>query len=468
MKWIVLLADARICGGVNVVFEHIAYAYSQGVEVTVVSGKKLSAADMQWHSAADCAEYKTYEECSGVCYDIAIATGWNTAYEVYRIQAKKYVYFVQAVESRFHKNQNTLSAKLAEMTYVLPFQYVTEASWIRRYLSDMYGWQAELVRNGINKSVFHDKVEPYTVRQEGRLRVLVEGNVGSWRKNIEDTVKACMQSEADEIWLMTSSDIHMYEGVDKVFSKIPMRDVPRIYASCDVLVKLSLVEGMFGPPLEMFHCGGTAITYDIEGAEEYIVHGYNALVAPKDDIKTVISYINELKRNSEELRILKGNAKNTAQKWRGWEYASKEFYEKVTGLPETDEKDKKMLMLAAKAYEGWFHLQPEEYEKIVSVSVMKEIAQRLFTENLGAVIYGAGYAADKTVKELSEQGIVVNGVAVTSLSDSPSVLLGHEVHEITHYIREKEKYLIIIATAKYKDEILQKVRQLDFPNVICI
>lgn len=468
MKWIILLADARICGGVNVIFEHIAYAHSQGVEVTVVSSKKLSAVDMQWHYAADCAEYRTYEECSGVFYDVAIVTGWNTAYEVYQIQARKYVYFVQAVESRFHKNQNTMGAKLAEMTYVLPFQYVTEASWIRKYLSDMYGWQAELIQNGINKNVFHDKVRPYVARQKGKLRVLVEGNVESWRKNVEDTVKVCRQSEADEIWLLTSSDIRMYEGVDRVFSKIPMRDVPRIYASCDVLVKLSLVEGMFGPPLEMFHCGGTAITYDIEGAEEYIVHGYNALVAPKDDLEIVLSYINELKRNSEELSILKRNAKNTAQKWRGWEYASEEFYEKISGLPEADEKDKRMLMLAAKAYEGWFHLQSEEYEKIVSVSAMKEIVHRLFTENLDAVIYGAGYAAEKTVAELSEHGIVVSGVAVTSLSDNPNALLGHEVHEITHYIYEKEKYLIIIATTKYKDEILQKVRQLDFPNAICI
>jgi hypothetical protein len=52
-----------------------------------------------------------------------------------------------------------------------------------------------------------------------------------------------------------------------------------VYRSCDDILKLSLVESMFGPPLEMFHCGGTAIVYNVTGHDEYIVHGRNALVA---------------------------------------------------------------------------------------------------------------------------------------------------------------------------------------------
>ncbi len=69
--------------------------------------------------------------------------------------------------------------------------------------------------------------------------------------------------------------------------KIPVESTPVIYRSCDVLLKLSKVEGMFGPPLEMFHCGGTAITYDVTGSEEYLVSGRNSLVVPMDDEKAV-------------------------------------------------------------------------------------------------------------------------------------------------------------------------------------
>jgi hypothetical protein len=42
-------------------------------------------------------------------------------------------------------------------------------------------------------------------------------------------------------------------------------DTPLVYRSCDILGKLSYVEGMFGPPLEMFHCGWTAIVYNVTG-----------------------------------------------------------------------------------------------------------------------------------------------------------------------------------------------------------
>lgn len=468
MKWVILLADVGICGGVNVIYEHIAYAYGQGVEITIASREKLSSEDAQWHDAAECAEYKTYEECGAICYDAAIATGWNTVYDVYRINARKYVYFVQAVESRFHKNQNTVGAKLAEMTYVLPFQYITEATWIREYLCSKYGWQARLVLNGINKNIFHDSVEPYTARQEGKLRILIEGNVDNWRKNIEETVALCRRSEADEIWLMTSSKINAYEGIDRVFSKVPMRDVPRVYASCDVLVKLSLAEGMFGPPLEMFHCGGTAVIYDIEGTEEYIIHEYNALVVQKDNPETVVAAVNELKRNPGKLRSLKANAQKTAQKWRGWDCASREFYETVMELPETDERDQRALMRETRAYQSWFGLEHEEAEAVVPESVIREILQRISCHNLDVILYGAGSVAGRTIKQLSGYGIPISGVIVSSPANNPKVLLGHKVCGAAEYMGDKERNLVVIATRKYKEEILERMEQLKFPHVVCI
>jgi len=91
-------------------------------------------------------------------------------------------------------------------------------------------------------------------------------------KNVEKTIELCLQSDADEIWLLTSTEISEYPGVDKCFSRVAIEKTPEIYRSCDVLVKLSYVEGMFGPPLEMFHCGGTAIVYDVTGHDEYIKH----------------------------------------------------------------------------------------------------------------------------------------------------------------------------------------------------
>ena len=92
-----------------------------------------------------------------------------------------------------------------------------------------------------------------------------------------------------------------------------------------MLLKLSTVEGMFGPPLEMFHCGGTSIVYDVTGHDEYIVHGRNALVARKHDEAAVRGYVRRLKETPEFLQGLKAGALKTAQSWPDWAESGRQF-----------------------------------------------------------------------------------------------------------------------------------------------
>ena len=108
---------------------------------------------------------------------------------------------------------------------------------------------------------------------------------------------------------------------------MPPADCAKIYRSCDVIVKLSYVEGMFGPPLEMFHCGGTTIVYDVTGHDEYIEHEKNGLVVKTDDDDKVVEYINKLKDNPRYLNKLKKEALVTAKNWISWEESSLRFYD---------------------------------------------------------------------------------------------------------------------------------------------
>lgn len=211
---------------------------------------------------------------------------------------------------------------------MLPLKVITEATWIKKYLKENYGLSAEVVKNGIRKDIYTDPGEAYSNRKEGKLRVLIEGPLGVFFKNVEKAIQVCRESQADEIWLLTPTKVSKYPGVDRVFSQVPIFETPKIYRSCDVLVKLSYVEGMFGPPLEMFHCGGTAIIYNVSGHEEYIRHDENALVVPKNNEEQVISYINELKNNPKLIDKLKRGALQTAKDWPDWEIVSKDF-EKV-------------------------------------------------------------------------------------------------------------------------------------------
>lgn len=54
-----------------------------------------------------------------------------------------------------------------------------------------------------------------------------------------------------EVWCVSSRGAPIKEWkCDRFFEHVPMVDMRRIYSSCDILLKLSRVEGMFSPPLE--------------------------------------------------------------------------------------------------------------------------------------------------------------------------------------------------------------------------
>lgn len=332
MRWAIFLGSATVGGGTYVIFEHALHAMDRGEQVTIVTMEKVPREELYWHNRAAELTWKTIEEAAKEEYDVVISTWWRLIYEAYKVKGKHYLYFVQSIESKFYVSEEKPIKQLAEATYMLPMKMITEATWIQEYLAEHYCKNALLVHNGIRKDIYLPEGECYAPREPGKLRVLVEGPVNVDFKNIPKTVGLCMESKADEIWLMTSSEIDSYKGVDRVFSKVPITDTPKVYRSCDVIVKLSYVEGMFGPPLEMFHCGGTAITYDVTGHDEYIVHGVNGLVAKRDDDKKVIAYINKLKDEPEYLQKLKEGALKTASEWISWEESSNRFYEAVHEL----------------------------------------------------------------------------------------------------------------------------------------
>jgi glycosyltransferase involved in cell wall biosynthesis len=94
-----------------------------------------------------------------------------------------------------------------------------------------------------------------------------------------------------------------------------------------VLVKLSRVEGMFGPPLEMFHCGGTTICWDVTGQEDYVENGINGLVVASEDLEQTVEAVRYLHKQTFELRRLQLGALETAARWPSWVESSRLFHD---------------------------------------------------------------------------------------------------------------------------------------------
>lgn len=369
-----IIAYKALSGGVIVIFEHAYYlTLKNHYEVFLIFDTQVTDEDISWFDRATTLNKISFEEARNIQFDVVIATFWKSCYEIAELKSNSYLYFNQSVESKFYKD-NPQKAALAEATYLLGLPIITEATWINNYLNEHYNIDAELAKNGINKDVFFVQQEK---EKNHPFRVLVEGPLDVDFKNVNRTLEICKKSKADEIWLLTSTEVDQIQGVHQVFSKIPIHKVHEIYNSCDVLVKLSKVEGMFGPPLEMFHCGGTAITYNVSGFDEYMKHNYNALIADMDDEEKVLGYINFLKDHPEELERLKQNALVTAHEWPNWEKASRGFEQAIEKSLTKDQVTQEQLKYKIKTIETLYSSHNVQEQNNVQEHILVRVYRKL-------------------------------------------------------------------------------------------
>lgn len=319
-KICILLNDLKLSGGVGVVVAHAELlARDHGFDVTLA----VAATD---HNGWD---YVPADSVKVVCadeidesFDIAMATWWETAYGLFEVDARRHAYFVQSLEERFYRVGDPERIGAA-FTHELPVALITEARWIADTLEQLRPQTpCYYVRNGIDKRVFEPTERPHTARN-GPLRILLEGHPDVWIKAIGEAAEAVSRMTEDHVTTLVSpgsfdSDV----DVDHVVGPLSQREMADLYSETDVLLKLSRVEGMFGPPLEAFHRGATCVVTPVTGHDEYVVHGHNGVVVDWDDPRGTARWLDLLARNRRFLHFLRHNALETARGWPSREQSS--------------------------------------------------------------------------------------------------------------------------------------------------
>ncbi|MDD5555885.1 MAG: glycosyltransferase family 4 protein [bacterium] len=271
-----VIADPQLCGGVAVVCQHANRLARRGFDARIISAAPGGSLD--WFPGLAVPFHRLGEEPGGI--GIAVATWWETAHVVSRMDVPRKFYFVQSDESRFYGAERC-ERVFARDSYRFEFEFLTEARWIRRWLAEEFGVEARYVPNGVDRELFHP-AEPLEPRR-GRPRLLVEGPADMPSKGVADSFRALAGIDC-EVWYVN------YRGapdpawrIDRSFHAVPMAEMKRVYSSCDLLLKMSTVEGSPGPPLEMMACGGTCVVARTAGVEEGIEDGVNALVVEPGD-----------------------------------------------------------------------------------------------------------------------------------------------------------------------------------------
>lgn len=330
----------QISGGGNVVIEYANGLRLQGAEVYIISMVPFKKDNSLWHEKINQLNIVDINNAVLIDFDIVFATWWMTYFELGRINSKIYAYLNQSYESRFH--QVPILKFLNRTTYSLPLLILTEAQWLKNMINEVNP-EAKIIylQNGLCPNTFPIFENPS--EDERCLRILVEGPEGIPYKKVNETFKAIQESligfnDFKVGWLSsdTKGKTFSINGKEvQIYEKIPLHSVKNVLREYDVIIKLSSVEGMFGPPLEMFSQGGIAITSNVTGNEEYMIHGYNGFILQSYNSHRIGHYIKLLHRDRKLLKTMKANALKTAQQFPSWDQQSKILFMQLQELVNT-------------------------------------------------------------------------------------------------------------------------------------
>jgi len=329
-----LVKDLQLSGGVGVVVKHARNLVGDhGFDVTLVTTEGQDEPHWEYESLEHL-HVATLAEAMASNFDIAVSTWWETAFGLFQLNAKRYASFVQSIEDRFYESYQSVERLGARLTLDLPVAFITEAGWIADTLRDIHpDAQVHLVRNGIDKETF-SPVESAERRDGDPLRVLVEGNPASWFKGVDDSVKTVdLMREPHSLTVVCPSTVGLRDAyAHRAIGPLTPAELAEVYEETDVLLKLSRVEGMYGPPLEAFHKGATCVTTEVTGSDEYIRHGVNSLVCDWDDRQGTAGMLDLLARDRDLLHRLRTGALETARAWPDWGDSSTRFAEALNEI----------------------------------------------------------------------------------------------------------------------------------------
>lgn len=319
MRVAFLVPGLELTGGVGVAIGHAARLRSEhGFDAEIVIARDdRSAPEHRDPLLAGFPIRTLAEAATGEPFDVAIATWWETTLSLHQLPAARYAYFVQSMEDRFYGATEPL-ARAAAMTHALPLAQITIASWIAEQLAALRPGAATvpIVRNGIDKQTFTAEGR---VAADGPLRIVIEGSPAVALKGVPEAIAAARAMVEPAHVTLVAADRAAADReaahVDRVLGPLSAERMAELYRESDVLLKLSRVEGMAGPPIEAFHCGATVVTTPVTGHDEYIVDGENALVTSWDDERGTARLLDLLATDRELLARLEAGALATAAQW---------------------------------------------------------------------------------------------------------------------------------------------------------
>ena len=305
-----------ISGGIYVALKHCTILQDCGYDVTLFNmDDKNEWFEFEGYTFPVLHKYTTLTGKIDYC----VSTLWSTnfLFEEYG-HIKKRFYLVQNFETDFY--QADMPERIsANRTYrpFMPIQMLTISKWCKNWLKDNFDQEARYASNGIDTKRYYPSRRDFS----GKIRILVEGDCGSFYKNVDESFEITnrLDTQRFEIWYMSyNAEPKKHYRIDRFLHKVPFEKVDQIYRQCHILLKTSILESFSYPPLEMMATGGYAVVLPNEGNAEFLIDGYNCLLYSRNNIEEALQKI-EILCSDEKLRNRLYNGGIETAKARAWE-----------------------------------------------------------------------------------------------------------------------------------------------------
>ena len=330
-----VLPSTDISGGVIVAMKHADILRRAGWDVTIidiVSNHALKIAKKTYEYRYDLPGYNVITanktKMQGF-FDSQVATLWSTVEFIKKYHnVKNRLYFVQNYETDFYIPGTGEPRFLANASYCdeSGVQYLTMSLWCQEWLKQSFNKNAKYVSNGIDLDLY-----PYKKRDfKGKIKILIEGDSKSEYKNTDEAFRIVEKLDPEEFevsYLSYRKEPKDWYRVDHFYNRIAPEKVGEVYASCDILIKTSILESFSYPPLEMMATGGVSVVVPNGGNAEYLRDEHNCLLYKQGDIDAGVAAVRRILSDEKLRNKLIKNGRQTAV-----DYQWKNIEEKIVDI----------------------------------------------------------------------------------------------------------------------------------------
>lgn len=332
-----VLPSTDISGGVIVALKHADILRRSGWDVTLLDGVSrhaLKLANKTYHYRYDLPGFnvvRLHETKMKGFFDSLVATLWSTEAVIKKQpNVKNRLYFVQNFETDFYTPGTGGPRFLANASYndQTGVAYITMSLWCQRWLREQFHKESRYASNGIDLQWYPYRDRDFT----GKIKILVEGDSKSEYKNTDEAFRIINQLDPQKYeisYLSYRKEPKEWYRVDHFYNRIAPEKVGEVYASCDILLKTSLLESFSYPPLEMMATGGVAVVLPNDGNVEYLRDGENCLFYRQGDLADAVEKINRVVEDPalRQKLIRQGRQTAEAYQWENMEAGVRALYE---------------------------------------------------------------------------------------------------------------------------------------------